>query len=447
MLSSELSLRDQLAQLPEAELRAVIGRLKPKQLRALQHDWRWWARPKQLPPAGSWQWWLILAGRGFGKTRVGAAWVNEKAEQNPGCRIALVGETVPDVRDVMIRGESGLIAKAAPWCKPKYTPSRRIVEWPNGSIATTYTAEKPDQLRGPQHHFAWGDEVAKWRYEDALDQLKFGLRLGEAPQGILTTTPKPVPLIKALLAEEGKGLVLTRGSTYENKANLAPSFLSAIIKKFEGTRLGRQELLAEVLDDAPGALWKREQLEKLRRTDVKPSDMVRIVVAIDPSVSSDSEEAETGIIVAGLGQDGFGYVFEDGSLERPTPKQWGDQAVTLYNKFEADRIIGEANNGGDLVEANVTAASKRVAFLKVHAARGKQARAEPIASLYEQGRVFHVGSFPTLEDQLCQWEPGVSLWSPNRVDALVWALTELMLGPEVENGVAFSIKSIRRSGR
>ncbi len=388
-----------------------------------------------------------MAGRGFGKTRVGSEWTIDKAQAFPGCRIALVGETVPDVRDVMIRGESGILACSPPWFRPKYIPSKRLVQWPNGSMATTYTAEKPDQLRGPQHHFAWGDEVAKWRYADAFDQLKFGLRLGTNPQAILTTTPRPIPLIKELLADPL--CETTRGTTYENKANLAKPFLTAIVKKFEGTRLGRQELNAEVLDDAPGALWKREKDIEAHRwfpTPLQPKlpDFTRVVVAIDPSVSSDSAEAETGIICAALGEDGLGYVLDDASLLKPTPEEWGREAVSQYNKLQADRVIGEVNNGGDLVESNVAAVSKRVAFKKVHASRGKQARAEPIASLYEQGRVRHVGTFALLEDQMCQWEPGVSLWSPNRVDALVWALTELMLGPEAEDGLAFSIKTIRR---
>lgn len=442
------SLAQQLAGLPEALRAKVVAQLKPKELRALRYEWRFWARQKQLPPEGSWQYWLVMAGRGFGKTRVGSEWTNEKAERYPGCRIALVGETVPDVRDVMVRGESGILACSPPWFRPKYVPSKRLLTWPNGSIATTYTAEKPDQLRGPQHHFAWGDEVAKWRYADAFDQLKFGLRLGENPQAILTTTPRPIPLIKELLADDL--CKVTRGTTYENSANLAKPFLSAIIRKFQGTRLGRQELEAEVLDDAPGALWKRDKDIEAHRWFPTPLQPVlpvfmRVVVAIDPSVSSDSAEAETGIVAAGLGEDGLGYVLDDASIVKPTPEQWGREAVSLYNKLEADRIIGEANNGGDLVESNVAAISKRVSFKKVHASRGKQTRAEPIAALYEQGRVRHVGSFPLLEDQMCQWEPGVSLWSPNRVDALVWALTELMLGPEAEDGLAFSIKSIRRN--
>jgi len=365
-----------------------------------------------------------MAGRGYGKTRIGAEWVIDQVQNYGRRRIALVAETVSDARDVMVEGESGILAYSPPWFKPIYEPSKRRLTWPNGARATTYTAEKPDQLRGPQHDAAWVDELAKWQFaKEAWDQLLFGLRSGNNPRAVITTTPRPIPLIKELI---GDPLCrTTRGSTRENEANLARQFLEAILKKYQGTRLGRQELEAEILDDAPGSLWKRERLERLR--EAKPPGFVRIVVAIDPSVSSDSAEAETGIVAAGLGTDGLGYVLADASLERPTPEQWGSESIATYRKLKADRIIGEANNGGDLVEANIRAVDKNVSFKKVHAARGKQARAEPISSLYEQGRIKHVGMFPLLEDQMCQWEPGVSTWSPNRVDALVWALTELML--------------------
>jgi phage terminase large subunit-like protein len=267
-----------------------------------------------------------------------------------------------------------------------------------------------------------------------------GLRLGENPRAVITTTPKPITLLKDMLRdsqlnpEQKEPLVyVTRGTTYENRGNLAPKFLAVILRKYEGTRLGRQELDAEMLDDAPGALWQRTQIDADRVTKVP--ELVRIVIAIDPSVSSDSDEAETGIIAAGLGTDGHGYILGDGSMIKPTPEQWAMSAITLFNTNHADRVIGEVNNGGDLVEANVAAVAKsltppqRIPFKQVRASRGKQVRAEPISSFYEQHRVHHVGSFPLLEDQLCQWEPGVSTWSPNRLDALVWALTELMFGP------------------
>lgn len=380
-----------------------------------------------------WRYWLCLAGRGWGKTRVGAQWVNDRVERGLMGRVSFVAETAGDARDVMIEGESGLMACAPPWFRPKYEPSKRRITWPNGAIGTTFSADDPDQLRGPQCDGFWADELAKWQYEEAWDNLVFGARLGDDPRGVITTTPRPTKLIKALVADPLTRVV--RGSTDENRVNLAAPFLDAILKKYRGTRLGRQELDAEILDDAPGALWKRDQIEKHRRT--KAPELVRIVVAVDPSVASDSAGAETGIVAVGLGADGEGYLLDDGSLERPTPEQWGSQTVSLYTKHEADRIIGEVNNGGDLVESNIKAApnGKNLPVKKVRASRGKLARAEPCGALGEQGRLHHVGTFPILEDQLCQWEPGVSTWSPNRLDAYVWAITELMLGGQEGGGV------------
>lgn len=334
-----------------------------------------------------------------------------------------MAETAADARDVMIEGDSGILACSPPWFKPRYEPSRRRLTWPNGARATSYSAEKPDQLRGPQHDLAWADELAKWRYVDAWDQLLFGLRLGMNPQCTITTTPRPTPLVKSLAKDRLS--VLTRGSTYENLGNLAPPFLEAILKKYEGTRLGRQELDAEILDDAPGALWKRDQIEADRVESV-PS-LVRIVVAVDPSVSSESQTAETGIVVAGKDEHGHGYLLADGSIEQPTPEQWGRQTVSLYSSHHADRVVGEVNNGGDLVESNVRAFKRGIPFKQVRASRGKHVRAEPIAAFGEKHQIHHVGAFPLLEDQLCQWEPGVSTWSPNRLDAYVWAFTELLL--------------------
>src|SRR6478609_91125 len=427
--SSNASLALSLASLPEPRRRAILAQLTPAEAEALEWEWGFWARPKQRTPEGDWNTWLIVAGRGFGKTRVGAEGVLE-AQRRGAMNIALIGETVADTRKVMVEGKlSGILACSPPWNRPKYLPSQRLLRWPNGAIATTYSAEEPDQLRGPQHDFAWGDEVAKWRYRDTWDQLQFGLRLGSNPRTIATTTPRPTPLMKELLEE--KGTVVTRGSTYENRANLAPKFLAKIRQKYEGTRLGRQELHAEILDDAPGALWRRVEMLEPHRVSKHP-ELRRIVVAVDPSVSATSSTAETGIVVAGLGDDGHAYVLEDGTLEHPTPNEWGSQVVSLFSKHEADRVVGEVNNGGDLVESNVLTVARdkkiTVAFKQVRASRGKAVRAEPIAGLYEQGRVHHVGYFPMLEDELCGWEPGVSEESPNRLDALVWAITELMLG-------------------
>lgn len=376
---------------------------------------------------------LYLAGRAMiptHNTRTGSEWIIEQARSGfPGMRIALVAETAADARDVMVEGDSGILACSPPGFRPKYQPSKRRLIWPNGVQASTFSAEEPDQLRGPQHHKAWCDEAAKWRYPEAFDELLMGLRLGDRPQAVITTTPRPTPLIKSWVKDAlgpDPTFALTKGSTYENRANLARKFLDTILKKYEGTRLGRQELEAEILDDAPGALWRRTEIEDLRVT--KAPDLVRIAVAIDPSVSSDSANACTGIVAAGLGTDGLAYVLEDASLIQPTPKEWGSGGVTLYHKLEADRIVGEVNNGGDLVEANVRSIDPNVSYKAVRASRGKQKRAEPVASLYEQRRVRHCGTFPLLEDEMCQWEPGVSAWSPNRLDALVWVLTELMLG-------------------
>lgn len=431
--SSTGSPASQLALLPPETRAKFLESLNPAELESLKWNWRFWARPEQVAPVGDWRYWLVLAGRGFGKTRTINEWLLERLELGKAKRITIIAATASDARDVLIEGESGLLNVAPPWLRPLYYPSKRRLEWPKfGARATILSADKPDRLRGPQSDTAIGDELAAWRYPEAWDQLLFGLRLGDDPRVAVATTPRPTPLIKSLVKDPL--CIRTGGSTHANRGNLAPQFLDLILKKYAGTRLGRQEIEAEILDDAQGALWKRvKDIDAHRRSKELPS-FVRIVVAVDPSVSSDADGAETGIVAAALGSDGHAYVLEDASLEQPTPKEWGDAAVSLYNKLDADRIIGEANNGGDLVESNVQASDDTAAFRKVHAARGKETRAEPIASLYEQGRVHHVGSHAKLEDQMCQWEPGVSTWSPNRVDALVWALTELMLGgPVVKN--------------
>jgi phage terminase large subunit-like protein len=384
---------------------------------ALEYDWQgFWARPNQLPPPGAWKVWLVLSGRGWGKTRVGAEQVIAWA-RTPEQRIALVAETAADVRDTVVEGESGILAHSPPWFTPLYQPTRRRLQWPNGSIATTYSGDAPDQLRGPQHHFAWCDEIAKWRYaQDAWDNLELGLRLGTRPQIIATTTPRPIPLLRQLLADPGT--VVTRGSTYENTVNLAHTFKERILARYEGTRLGRQELYAELLADTAGALWTRLLLEQTRVRQVPP--LRRIVVGLDPG-------GESGIIVAGIGEDGHGYVLEDLSL-RGSPATWAGQAIAAYYKYKANLIVAEANHGGDMVITTIATQDAKVATKKVWASQGKYARAEPVSALYEKGLVHHVGMFAELEDQLCNWVPGEGLPSPNELDACVWALTELMLG-------------------
>lgn len=378
------------------------------------------ARDKQLPPPGDWRIWLILAGRGFGKTRSIVEWGVEQARLMPGSRGALVGATASDVHKVLVAGESGFLEKATDGFRPVYNPSKNLLSFPNGSTAWLFSAEQPNRLRGPQHHWAICDELAAWQYPDAFDQLLLGLRLGDDPRVAIATTPRPTPLIKRLLNDST--VAVTRGSTYENEANLAASFLTAIVNRYEGTRLGRQELNAEVLDDTPGALWTRGLIEEYRVT--KPPDLKRIVIAIDPSASANEGSDETGLVVAGLGADGHGYVLEDATLIAQA-EQRANAAVALFHKYQADRIIAEANNGGDWIPFAIRVVDKTVPVKIVHASRGKHTRAEPIAGLYEQGRVHHVGYHGALEDQMCSWTID-SKDSPDRLDALVWALTELM---------------------
>lgn len=328
----------------------------------------------------------------------------------------------------MIEGESGILAICPRNERPRYLPSKRRLEWPNGARTLIFTADEPERLRGKQHMKLWCDELASWRRPEAFEQAMFGLRLGELPQAIVTTTPKPVKLVRDLIADPGT--VITRGSTYDNRAHLAPGFFARIVKRYEGTRLGRQELNAEMLDDVEGALWSSTLIER-DRVKVAP-DMARMVVAVDPAVTTGEEADETGIIVAGRGVDGHAYVFRDLSC-RLSSNGWGNRAVNAYREFGADRILAEVNNGGDLVEDVIRVIDRNVSYKKVHASRGKVVRAEPISALYEQGRVHHVGMFGELESQMCTFVPDNLDGSPDRVDALVWALTELMLGSAGEN--------------
>ena len=403
-------------------MEAAIAEMTNEEAEAYVCDWKEWARPNQIPPEWPWDLWFLRAGRGFGKTRTGAEWVIDQAEElGKGGRIALIGRTAADVRDVMVEGESGILECSASWFRPHYEPSKRRVTWPNGCMAICYSSEKPDAFRGPQHHKAWADELATWQYlRLALDNLLLGLRLGTHPQWVATTTPKPLKILKEL--QEDEGTALTTGSTYDNMANLSQVFRRTIVRRFEGTRLGRQELYAELMDEAEGALWKHSDIEDYRVA--KQPVMLRIVVAIDPAVTSGESSDDTGIMVAGIGRDQRGHILQDLS-GRYTPRQWAKKSCDAYTEWEADMVIGEANNGGDLVEANIRTINTRIPFRKVHASRGKQARAEPIASLYEQGRVSHVGTFAELESEMCTWEPNSGMRSPSRLDAAVWALTEL----------------------
>jgi phage terminase large subunit-like protein len=398
---------------------------------ALENSWSAVARPNQLPPAGDWwQIWLLLAGRGFGKTRTLAEWVCDQAASGHAKRLALVAATAADARDVLVEGESGILAVAPPWCRPVYESSKRRVTWPNGAIATTFSAEEPERLRGPQHDAAVCDELGSWSRPETWDMLQFGLRLGQNPRCLVATTPRPTKLIRELLAREGHDVVVTRGSTYENRENLAPGFFGQIIRKYEGSRLGRQELNAELLEDTPGALWNHGLIEANRLRSAP--EMTRIVVAIDPAVTSGEDADETGIIVVGKDAKGHGYVLADVS-GRYQPIEWARLAIAAYRTNGADRIVAEVNNGGDMVEATLRAVDPNIPFTAVRASRGKATRAEPASSLYEQGRIHHVGTFSQLEDQMTNFttdfDRAAAGYSPDRVDALVWALTELLVEP------------------
>lgn len=415
----------QLAALEPDEQRARLDRLDAAQHGRMLDDWEFWARPNQLPPPGDWRVWLLLAGRGFGKTRSGAEFVRARVESGLASRVALVGPTASDVRDVMIEGESGLLAISGEDWRPLYEPSKRRLTWPNGAVALAFSADEPERLRGPQHDLAWCDELASWRYAAAWDNLLLGLRLGSDPRVVVTTTPKPNKLVRDMLASPGT--VVTRGATFDNAANLAPAFLDSVVRRYQGTRLGRQELEAELLEDLPGALWSRDAIEAARVTAAP--DLARIVVAIDPAVSSGAGADETGIVVAGIAHDGQVYVLDDLS-GRMSPRAWALKAVAAYKKFAADRIVAEINNGGEMVEATLRSVQSDASFRALRASRGKAVRAEPVAALYEQGRVHHVGGLPALEDQLCaftsDFDRVASGTSPDRLDALVWAVTDLM---------------------
>jgi phage terminase large subunit-like protein len=417
------SLAASLASRPATERAAILAGLSADELLAFEYDWRSWARPNQLAPAGDWTVWMRMAGRGEGKTRSGAEWVRDQLETGNAARVALVAPTAADARDVMVEGESGILAISPDWNRPLYEPSKRRLTWPNGAIATLYSADEPERLRGPQHDAAWADELGAWRYPEAWDQLMFGLRLGQRPRVVVTTTPKPTKLIRDLLSRPD--CIVSRGKTSDNKANLAPAFLDTVVRRYQGTRLGRQELEGELLDDVPGALWTRGLIEQNRITTAALPTFSRVVVAIDPAVSSDEDSDETGIVVCGLA-NGTGYVLDDRS-GRYAPHEWARRAVDAYRHHKGDRIVAEVNNGGDMVESTLRMVDRSAPYRAVHASRGKRVRAEPVSALYEQGRVKHVGAFPELEDQMCNWVPDSADASPDRMDALVWCLTELIV--------------------
>jgi phage terminase large subunit-like protein len=432
-LQQDGSIEAALASLDEASLGFLLG------------DWQIWARDDQLPPwatadGSAWRVWLILGGRGAGKTRAGAEWVRAKAlgiapvGERRATRIALVGETFADVRRVMIEGVSGLLAVHGDGERPQYEASKLQLVWPNGAIAQIFSSEAPDSLRGPQFDAAWCDELAKWREPEATwDMLQFGLRLGEHPEIVVTTTPRSIPLLKQIMSDAGT--VTTRAATQANALNLAPSFVSEMTRRYAGTALGRQELLGEIVDETAGSLWRRDWIEGARVAECP--ELSRIVVAVDPPVTATAASDACGIIVAGLGADGRAYIAADRSLQGREPHVWARAAVRAYQEFAADRVVAEVNQGGDLVVSVLRQIDDSVAVRQVRATRGKWLRAEPIAALYAEGRIAHVGVLSTLEEQMLSFgADGLARGrSPDRVDALVWALTDLMLGQAVPPGI------------
>lgn len=429
----------------------VLASLGPDALESLRYAWPFLARPSQLPPVGRWRTWLILAGRGFGKTRCGAEWVRSQIESGKVSRMAIVAPTGADAREVIVEGESGIMAISPPQWRPYYEPSKRRLTWPNGAIARLFSAEEPHRLRGDNFDAAWCDELAVWPYPDeAWANLWLALRKGLDPRVVVTTTPMPIDLVKKLVADArspNPTVSITTGSTFDNQANLAPSTLELLRRKYEGTTIGRQELYAEVLEDVAGSLWTPELIDRCR---VEETPVLRkIVIGVDPAVVAKAKSAhdgevaagaETGIVTVGLGVDGHAYVIGDVS-GRMRVQAWADAVAREYARVDADAVVAEINNGGDLVVANLERArmprtlpdgtevgQTRMHIRTVHAAKNKRARAEPVAALYEQGRVHHLGVLKNLETQMTQWSPESVSWSPDRVDALVWAVTELMLG-------------------
>lgn len=401
----------------------------PAQLRLWLSDWRFWARDDQLPPEGGWSTWLMMGGRGAGKTRAGAEWARALALGLDGPasgRIALVGESIADVRDVMVEGVSGLLSVHGKAERPLWRPSNRKLTWPNGAVAQAFSAEDPESLRGPQFDAAWCDEIGKWRHADeAWNMLQFGLRLGERPRCLATTTPRPTRLIRALLADPD--VAVSRARTADNRFNLAPSFVGAMARAYGGTRLGRQELDGELIEERADALWSRAMLEACRVRLAPP--LARICVAVDPPASSGRHADACGIVVAGITEEGVVHVLLDATLSRVKPAEWAARAAALHHRFEADAIVVEVNQGGEMATEVLRQIDASLPVVAVRATRGKYLRAEPVAALYAQGRVVHVGAMPELEDEMCDFGPGglASGRSPDRLDALVWAVTHLAM--------------------
>lgn len=426
-MGNELSRLEKLALLSAEDRQDYLSKFSDEELIRLLESYEFKARPKQYFPDGDWRIWCLLSGRGFGKSFVGSNWVIKQA-QTQKYPIAIIGSNAADVRDYQIEtGESSIIKQCPKWFTPQYQPSKRRLVFPNGVIAVAYTAEDPDGLRGFNGNSAWCDELAKWQYpNETWDNLQFSLRLGNHPKICVTTTPRPIKLIKELWKDPT--VIKTIGSTVENRSNLADSFIHYVYDKYSGTRLGRQELEGEILFDTPGALFSYSNLDQYRVS--KAPELKQVVVAIDPAVTANEESNETGIVIAGINEDDHGYLLEDKS-GLYSPQEWGEIAVKAYEKYKADYIVAEVNNGGDLVANNIKQVGKALGYKhipvkSVHATKGKWLRAEPVSTLYEQGKISHVGNFPTLEDQITSWMPGDKL-SPDRLDALVWGFYFLLV--------------------
>ena len=423
---------DYLMSLAPRPRRATLKGMNLRQQKALRTHWCLWAHDGQIAPADDWQTWLIMAGRGYGKTRAGAEWVRGIAESDPEARIALVGATLSEVRSVMVEGDAGLMA-ISPWGKrPRFEPSKRLLTWETGAQAMLYSALEPESLRGPQHSHAWCDEIAKWsqtadRATQLWDNLQMGLRLGDNPQVVATTTPRAVTLLRRLLADDS--LAMTRGKTTDNAANLPTGFIRSVRREYGQSALGRQELDGELIEDIEGALWTRAMIEAARESAAS-SAPVRTVIGVDPPASAHGDAC--GIIVCALGEDGVARVIADASVTKASPEKWARAVARAAALWQADRVVAEANQGGAMVESVLRAAEVGLPLRLVHASKGKVARAEPVAALYEAGRVRHAGCFPALEDELCGLMAGGGYEgpgrSPDRADALVWAMTELCLG-------------------
>lgn len=438
MQTEMTSLALKFAALPAEDKKEILSGFNVNEQELLLRTWAVWARSNQMLPRdcpchnGDWRTWLILAGRGWGKTRTGSESVREWAERGETEYITLAAAKALDIRDVMVEGESGILAISPNNFRPNYEPSKRRLTWPNGVKALLLSADEPDTFRGTQCGKAWADELAKWPYPDAWTQMMFGLRLGKKPQVIVTTTPRPTQLIRELIKRSTTHV--TRGSTYDNKANLAKDFLDEIIQEYEGTRLGRQEIHAHMLDDNPGALWDHASIDRLR-IKIAPK-LSRIAIGVDPAVTANEKSDETGIVTVGIGlcrckgagkAEIHGFVMRDDS-QIYTPDGWASKVNQSFKDTEANMVVAEVNKGGDLVVSNLRTVNKALPVVTVRATRGKAIRAEPVAALYEQGKFHHVGEFTELEDQLCDWNPLTDPDSPDRLDALVWAGSYLMLG-------------------